>query len=400
MANALLTMPVTGKQSVTRASAVAPEKLFLPDLFDVQNAGYLQTAGDVAFGNLITQIDAKVQQITAFYNGLSPDATVGATDSVQRLNTLNAELAALEAQLSRVTITPYAVVRYGSQINQLMTRTMPLNVHATTNKLISIALQYPDPGAVPSGVARMQGATPFFVAMKGAPQLTTPGAFYGRTQPAFFFLLSMFGGSSIQMQMIQKMYGEVMHEVDQMIGVLIAHGILSHFIGTGVGDLVSGGSLSFHAPKLPGSHIEGYGFGTLASDNETWFIGPEAFQAVEDLVDSVKGAFEDLSSSYEDCVSHVQNGQAAFCNTDAVSDFFDKIEGAMSAAQEAYDNAHTQPSAVENGCILDDSGGCQSLVFGGGFPDVNTTRFPSPVIVLHRHWFAGGWGMGIFNFVP
>jgi hypothetical protein len=99
-------------------------------------------------------------------------------------------------------------------------------------------------------------------------------------------------------------------------------------------------------------------------------------------------------------VQHVQNGQAAFCNTDAVSDFFDKIEGAMSAAQAAYDNAHTQPSAAIFGCVLDDSAGCQSLVFGNGFPDVNTTRFPSPVIVLHRNWLAGGWGLGIFNFIP
>jgi hypothetical protein len=55
---------------------------------------------------------------------------------------------------------------------------------------------------------------------------------------------------------------------------------------------------------------------------------------------------------------------------------------------------------VQFGCVLDDSSGCQSLVFGGGFPDVNTTRFPSPVIVLHRNWIAGGWGLGIFNFVP
>jgi hypothetical protein len=55
------------------------------------------------------------------------------------------------------------------------------------------------------------------------------------------------------MQMIQKMYGEVMHEVDQMIGVLVAHSILSAFIPTSVGELLSGASLSFHAPNLPGS---------------------------------------------------------------------------------------------------------------------------------------------------
>jgi beta-lactam-binding protein with PASTA domain len=400
LTDALNPVPVTGKQSVLYSSAVAPEKFFLPSLSQVTAAGYPLTAGDVAFGNLITQINAKVLQVTAFYNNLSPDGTVGASDATAQLNTLNAELTALLTQLENVTITPHAVVRYASQINTLMTKTVPLHVHATTKRLVTIAQQYPDPASVPAGVARLKGATEYFIALKGEPGFTTPDAFYGRTRPAFFFLISMFGGSSIQMQLIQKMYGEVMHEVDQMIGVLIAHSILSQFIGTGVGDLLSGASLSFHAPNMPGSAIEGYGFGTSAGDNETWFIGPQAFQAVEDLVDKVKGAFEALHDSFEECVDAVSSGGAGFCNTDGVDNFFDEIKGALTGAQEAYDLIHTQPSHVENGCILNDGGGCQSLVFGSGFPDVNTTRFPSPVIVLHRNWVNGGWGLGIFNFVP
>ncbi|MGB2714715.1 MAG: PASTA domain-containing protein [Vicinamibacterales bacterium] len=400
LADALLTVPVTGRQSIRRSTVLAPEVGFLPSLSQVTAAGYPLTPGDSAFGNLIGQINAKLIQITAFYNNLNPDGTVGSGDSVAQLNTLNAELAALQAQLGSINVTPHGIVRYASQINALMSHTIPLHLHAVTNRLISVSLQYPDPGAVPAGVARMEGTAKFFAALKGAPQVITPGAFYGRTQPAFFFLLGMFGGSSIQMQMIQKMYGEVMHEVDQMIGVLVAHGILSMFISTGVGDLVSGASLSFHVPLRPGSTIEGYGFGTSPTDNETWFIGPQAFQAVEDLVKEVKDAFTNLHDSIEECLDAAAQGQAAFCDTDAVDDFFGKIDGAISATQEAYDNAHTQPTAVTYGCILDDSSGCQSLVFGTGFPDVNTTRFPSPVIVLHRNWIGGGWGLGIFNFIP
>ena len=341
-----------------------------------------------------------MKQVTTFYNNLNPDATVGTANSVAELNTLNSQLDALLTQLENVHPTPHAVVRYASQINTLMSHTIPLHLHAATNRLISVSLQYPNPGLVPGSIARMKGATEFFAGLTDAPPVITPGAFYGQTRPAFFFLISMFGGSSIQMQMIQKMYGEVMHEVDQMIGVLVAHAILSQFIGTGVGDLRSGGSLSFHAPGLGGSAIEGFGFGTSANDNETWFIGPEAFQAVEDLAKKVKGAFESLQGSVEECVDAAAMGQAVFCDTDAVSDFFDKIEAAIQGAQEAYDRAHTQPSEVEFGCVLDDSSGCQSLVYESGFPDVNTTRFPSPVIVLHRNWVSGGWGLGIFNFVP
>jgi hypothetical protein len=280
-----------------------------------------------------------------------------------------------------------------------MSHTMPLYLHAATNRLISVSLQYPDPGAVPAGVARMQGATQFYAALKGAPGLTTPDAFYGRTRPAFFFLLSMFGGSSIQMQMIQKMYGEVMHEVDQMIGVLVAHAILSAFIPSSVGDLVSGASLSFQIPGRGGSTIEGSGFGTSATDNETWFVGPEAFQAVETVVKDVKDAFEGLQGNIEDCVAAAQ-GTGLSCDLDSVGDFFDKIDGILSALGAAYDNAHTQPSSVAYGCLLDDNGGCQSLVYNGGFPDVNTTRFPSPVIVLHRNWLTQSWAIGIYNFIP
>ena len=397
---ALLTVPVSGRHSVRKSTVLAPEIGFMPSLSQVTAAGFPLTPADTAYGNLISQINAKVKQLTTFYDTLNPDGTAGSGDSVGQLNALNGELAALLAQLGTVNPTPHGVVRYASQINALMSHTIPLYLHSATNRLISISLQYPDPGAVPAAVARMQRPTDFFIALKGAPQLTTPGAFYGRTQPAFFFLLGMFGGSSIQMQMIQKMYGEVMHEVDQILGVLVAHAILSAFIPTSVQDIVSGASLSFHIPLRPGSAIEGSGFGTSATDNETWFVGPQAFQAVEDLVSSVKDAFESLQGSVEECVEAASQGLAVFCDLDSVNDFFDKIDGALSAAQEAYDNAHTQPTSVMQGCLLDFGDGCQSLVFGTGFPDVNTTRFPSPVIVLHRNWLTGGWAIGIYNFVP
>ena len=397
---ALLTVPVTGRHSVRKSTVLAPEVGFLPSLSQVTAGGFPLTPADTSFGNLITQINAKVKQLTAFYDTLNPDGTAGSGDSSAQLNTLNSELEALLTQLGSVTPTPHAVVRYASQINELMSHTIPLYLHSATNRLISISLQYPDPGAVPPAVARMPRPTDFFIALKGAPRLTTPGAFYGRTQPAFFFLLSMFGGSSIQMQMIQKMYGEIMHEVDQMIGVLIAHAIVSAFIPTSVQDIVSGASLSFHVPLRPGSAIEGYGFGTSATDNETWFVGPEAFQEVENLVKSVKDAFTNLHDSIEECLDAAAQGLVAFCDTDAVDGFFDAIDSAISAAQAAYDNAHTQPTSVMQGCLLDFGDGCQSLVYGSGFPDVNTTRFPSPVIVLHRNWITGGWAVGIYNFIP
>jgi beta-lactam-binding protein with PASTA domain len=380
---ALADVPMTGRDPIQSSTAVAPETGFLPDPGQLAAAGYPLTAHDVAFGNLIYQISAKLQQITAFYDSLSPDGTVGGANAVDQLNTLNSQLAALQSQLGNLNVTPQGIVSYAPQINRLMGNTIPAHLYAVTNKIVAITLQYPDPSNIPLAVARMPGAAQFFADLKVNNGVLTPGSFYGQTQPAFFGLLGLFGGASLEMRLVNEVYGPIMKEVSQMMAVLIANHLITQYLNTAaIGDALSGASLSFQAPGLPGSSIEGYGFDTTsAAGNETWFIGPEAFDAAQNLIEAFKPG--DMNSIQD------------------VYNYFKGIVDAIKGAQAAYDNAHTQPDDVATGqCLLDDSGGCTSLYFSGGFPDVDSTRFPSPVIILMRNLNNGSWASGIFDFVP
>jgi hypothetical protein len=383
MAAALTTVPITGRHAMTRSTAVAPETGFLPSEGAIA-AQFPLTAHDVAFGNLVIQIRSKLDEISAFYNALSPDGTVGGTNSVEQLNTLNGQLSSLLTQLRTLNVTPRGVVRYAPYINRLMGDAVPMHLHALTNRTISIAQQYPDPANVPVGVARMLGAQQFFLAINANKSVVTPGAFYGQTQPAFFGLLGLMSGMSIQMNLVNELYGEIMWEVSDMIAVLAVNGMLTSYLNAAaLGDIVSGASLSFHASGIGGSQIEAYGIDqTDVGGTETWFIGTEAFSAVRDVIENFL-AVTDIESPQD------------------LWDFFNDLAEAVGDAQEAYENAHTQPDEVYGGwCILDDSSSCTALVFNSGFPDVTTGRFPAPVIILINNKNNLSWGQGIFNFVP
>jgi hypothetical protein len=190
-------------------------------------------------------------------------------------------------------------------------------------------------------------------------------------------------GCSLQMKLLNEVYGPIMKEVSEMMAVLALNGLIQNFANTAqIGDLVSGASLSFQAPGLGGSQIEGYGFDTTgAGGNETWFVGPEAFDLVHGLLTSFKPG--DMH------------------NIQDVWNYFKGIADAVNATFDGYQRAHTQGDDVyQGGCILDDSSGCTALIFNSGFPDVNSTRFPSPVIVILNNKNNGSWSSGIFNFIP
>jgi hypothetical protein len=72
---------------------------------------------------------------------------------------------------------------------------------------VSIAQQYPDPVNLPGGVARLPGASQFFAALKARREALSPGSFYQQTQPAFFGLIGLIGGSSLQMKLVNEIYG-------------------------------------------------------------------------------------------------------------------------------------------------------------------------------------------------
>jgi hypothetical protein len=190
-------------------------------------------------------------------------------------------------------------------------------------------------------------------------------------------------GMSIQMNLVNQMYGEVMAEVSNMIVILAVNGLLNTYANfSQLAGITTGGSLSFHAPNLPGSTVQGTGIDPNPLGSEVFLIGPNA-------VNAVKGLFSAFNPSNIDSLADLYS-------------FFDGIISALGAAQDAYDEAHHTPSSVENGCLLDlfdEFSGCRTIVLNEGFADVNDGFIPSPEIVIYHNIGNGMWSSFIANFV-
>jgi len=374
---AAATVPVTGRNGMERTTPVAPDVGFLPTTGFLAGNGFPQTPGDVAFGNLITQIDAKVAQITTFYATLDP---ASATNDDTTLNQLNADLNTLLTQLLAVNVTPYGMVDNAPRLNILLAQTLPGQLQALSARVNTVL--------VANSLASAQTTPTEFYAGLASPgqdrDASDPEALYRQPQPAFFGLLGLMAGSSLQMNLVNQMYGKIMQEVTRMMGILIINSALQSYTNAAAMEgLISGASQSFQAPNIGGSVIEGEGWNLEPKRNDVYFIGPQAISAAT----AVLQAFDPRSiKSLKDLYT-----------------FFDNLVKAVQGANEAYENLHKLPSDVlTNNCILDGgaNSSCRSLYYDIGFPDVNDTRFPSPVIVLVRNLDTGVWAQGIFNFVP
>ena len=369
-------VPVTGRNGMERTTPVAPDLGFLPTPAFLASHGFPETAGDVAFGNLLNQIDAKVLQITTFYANLNQASP---TNDDNTLNQLNSDLNGLLIQLMAVNVTPHGVVKNAPRLNILLALTLPGHLQSLTGR-INTVLQDNQLASAPSTPALFYAG----LSQAGSDRLGAPDAVYRHQQPAFFGLVGLLAGSSLQMNLVNQLYGKCLQEVTRMMIVLGVNSLLQDYLNSAaMVAIISGGSQSFHAPNLPGSVIEGTGQNTNPKRNDVFFIGPEAVSAVQGLF----SAFDPRSvKSRKDLYK-----------------FFDGIVKAIEGAGKAYDNAHKLPSAVyTGGCIMDGGSdpSCSELEYDIGFPDVNDTRFPSGVIVLYHNLDTGSWSQGIFNFVP
>ena len=370
-------VPVTGRTGMERTTPVAPDEGFLPSTSLLSSRGFPQTADDVVFGNLLDQIDAKVAQITTFYANLDP---ASATNDDNTLNQLNTELTGLLTQLLAVNVSPFGVVSNAPRLNILLALTIPGHLQAVSTRINTVL--------VANQLASVQTSPTEFYAGLANPspdsELLEPNALYRNPQPAFFGLVGLLAGSSLQMGLVNQIYGKYLQEVTRMMILLGVNSLLQTYTNSSAMEgIISGASLSFHAPNLPGSVIEGTGQNPTPKRNDVYFIGPEAISAVQ----GVLGSFDPRGvKSFKDLYK-----------------FFDGIVGALQTGGQAYVNAHKLPSEfVTGGCILDGGSNpsCTELFYDVGFPDVNDTRFPSPVIVLYHNVDTGTWAQGIFNFIP
>ncbi len=371
---AAATVPVAGRSGMERTTPVAPDQGFLPSTSLLISRGFPETAGDVAFGNLLTQIDAKVAQIKTFYATLDPASP---TNDDSTLNQLNADLSTLLNQLLAVTVSPHGVVKHASRLNILLAQTIPAHLQALSSRINTVL--------VANQLASVQ-TTPTQFYADFAPtgiEAPLPEGAYRQPQPAFFGLVGLLAGSSLQMNLVNRLYGQYLAEVSRMMVLLAVNNLLQTYLNSAnMEGIITGASLSFHIPNRPGSVIEGTGHNPVPSRNDVFFIGPDAVSAVQGVLTSFNP-------------SNIKSFQDLY-------KFFDGIVSALQAAQEAYDRAHRLPSRRNTGgCILDfgENPNCTQLEYDTGFPDVNDGSFPSPVIVLVHDLDTGSWSQGIFNFV-
>jgi len=380
--NAAASVPMTGKNAIQRSRPVAPETGFLPSSAQLTSAGFPVTAADTAFGNLLPQIVAKLSQIKQFYDALPTNPATGGTDSVAALNQLNTDLAGLQAQLESLDITPQAIVLHATAINNLIRSTMPLQMNSVAGKIGSVLTANALAGLQSTPGEFFDGAVPAETVLA----VRSPDGFYAQQQPAFFGLLGFFAGSSLQMNLVNRIYGPVMAQVSRMIVIMAANALLEEYVNpASLVTLITGASQSIHVYNAPGSVIEGYGINTdNVASNEVFLIGGGAVAAVEGLIDAFNpGNIE----SFDD-----------------IDDYFEGIVDAIEGAGEAYDTAEQPPDAVQFGCIFDDGGGCSELVYNSGFDNVASCSgffcFDFTVIVLYHNKDTGHWASQLVSFDP
>jgi hypothetical protein len=213
----------------------------------------------------------------------------------------------------------------------------------------------------------------------------TPDEFYSTIRPAFFGLIDLMMGQSIQGQLINILYGDVFRHLENMTIILVANDLLGAFINNGTLDgIITGASLSFHIFNAADSVIEGTVINPIASRNDVFLVGPNQVEAIRSLLEAFNpGEMEDLEDIWN---------------------FFEGIVDAIQGAGESYDEAYQPPDNVfMDFCILGGGSSCNVAVYGNGFGSVHTCSgficLPAPVLVLVHNLDSGRWAWGLFDFL-
>ena len=89
-------------------------------------------------------------------------------------------------------VTPHGIVKHTTAINNLIRSTMPAHMRAVAGKIGGVLQN--------EGLASVDLApAEFFAGLQPSAGEISPAAFYQHEQPAFFGMLGLFGGSSLQM---------------------------------------------------------------------------------------------------------------------------------------------------------------------------------------------------------
>jgi hypothetical protein len=368
--------------NLARSTAFAPEGGFPPTPASLAAAGFPETADDAALGPNLDQIMAKLAEITTFLTNLNPGSP---TDDDAALNQLNTELDALWTQFEGLNPTVHGVVKFSSKFNVLLAETIPAYWHAMVNRVDTTLRQ--------QGLVHHMSPQQFYVALGGVGAMPggrlAPAAFYSQEEPAFFGLLGLLGGSSLQVQLVQKFYGKALQRLQEMMILLLVDGLLDAFFNPmSLDGIITGASLSFHIFHASNSVIEGSGFNDTVSRNDVYLVGANQVNAIQALIDAFNADVD---------------GQ----DLNSIKEYIDGIVDAVVGIAQSYQETVQPPSSVAPGCILGGGSSCKELVYDAGFTSVNKPQtgfialnVPSPVIVMVYNKDTGWFATDVFNFVP
>ncbi|MEJ6000808.1 hypothetical protein [Paucibacter soli] len=359
-----------------------PASGFVPLPAKLAANGYAQTPGDLAHGAASAQLRAKLQQITALLkqSGGSDAANTALLDQYR------GELQTLAAQLAGAQPSLYGLVDKADLIQGLIATEMPALLKAMAERTNAQLAPQALLGAVPSAKALSLDR---LLGKPGALQAWPSAA--GQAKPQFLLggMLNALGPIG---QLVNKIYGDYLNQLQNMTAILAAKGLLDKFLpGTAFIDGIHSGAavLGPYAYNYPDSSIEVSGMDlAVAQAADVYLIGGAAINALGGLASALPPP---KPASIKE-----------------VYDYFDGLISAINAVGEAYDLAHQQPAQVaynsfseNSGCLATFSDFCMEFQYPNGFKNVSGGNVSFTVLILIR---AGGarpqHGSGVFNFAP
>lgn len=384
-AKAAITAAAAGVDPVRlyHSTPYQPASGFVPLPAKLAANGYAPTAADTVHGGAVLQLQAKIKQISALLR------QNGGTDAANTalLDQYRSELQAIAAQISGNSPSLYGLVDKADAIQGLLAGDMPDLLKAMADRTnAQLAPQALLSAAAPSAKALGN------LTVGRAPQtLQAWPSSAGQAKPQFLLggMLNALGPIG---ELINKIYGDYLNQLQNMAGILAAKGLLDQFLTqTAFIDGVHAGAavLGPYAYHYPDSTIEVSGMDlAVAQKADVYLIGGAAFNAMGGLAGAIP---KSKPTSIKE-----------------VYDYFDGMISALQAVGEAYDLAHQQPAQVvynsfdENfGCLATFSSFCMEMQYPSGFQNVSGGNVSFTVLILIR---SGGarpqYGSGVFNFAP
>ena len=351
-----------------RSTAFAPEGGFPLSPAELVARGVASAPDDAAFNTLIGNLITKINAANVFITSLNALALTDANGA--QLAAFNSEINAMLTQLRALRPSVIGVTRASGMLNLLLADVLPRHQHALVNK-IAQALQQ-------NGLAfERRSVGNAYANLDGARQ--SPARFYDEANPAFFGLIDLCLGNSIQGQLINALYGDAFRQLENTMIILVGNSLLKAFVNNlALDGIITGASLSFHVFNQAGSVIEGNVVNELAGRNDVILVGPNQVDAVRTVLES----------------------PPSFSDLDSIKGFFENIKAAVASFNESY-----QPpdDVVLNSCILGGGSDCRTALYNAGFKSVYTCSgficLPSVMLVLVHNLDTGQWGFQIFNVI-